>query len=190
MNKKVRDYSILALMAGLIIIVDQVTKYMVRTNIPLGDIWSPWPWLTPYARIIHWNNTGAAFGMFQGFGGVFTFLAIVVAIAIIYYFPQVPRSDWPLRIAMGMQLGGALGNLIDRLTQQGHVTDFISLGNFAVFNVADACISVGVAVLLVGVWIKEQKEKIQTPGEPLLAQEHPAADSVPVDPQPEEHLGE
>ncbi len=111
----------------------------------------------PYARIVHWSNTGASFGMFQGFGMVFTVLSLIVAAVIVYYYPRVPVEEWPLRIAMGMQLGGALGNLIDRVTR-GEVTDFISVGNFAVFNIADASISVGVAVLLIGMWWKEKAD--------------------------------
>ncbi len=158
MKKFLRNYAALISMAAIIVIADQITKYLVRTNIPMGDMWSPWAWLAPYARIVHWQNTGAAFGMFQSFGGVFTILAILVSIAILYYFPRVPREEWPLRLAMGMQLGGAVGNLIDRLTQ-GYVTDFVSVGNFAVFNVADASISVGVAVLILGVWIMDQSQK-------------------------------
>ena len=59
---------------------------------------------------------------------------------------------------MSMQLGGAIGNLSDRLTI-GHVTDFISVGTFPVFNVADASISVGAAVLFIGVWMMERAEK-------------------------------
>ncbi len=59
-----------------------------------------------------------------------------------------------------MQLGGALGNLIARL-MMGRVTDFISVGSFPVFNIADASISVGVAVLLLGVWLKEREEKLK-----------------------------
>jgi hypothetical protein len=58
-------------------------------------------------------------------------------------------------------MGGALGNVVDRLTNHGQVTDFISVGNFAVFNVADASISTGVVILLIGVWIKELKERKQ-----------------------------
>lgn len=141
--------------ASLIIILDQWTKSLVRANIPFGGSWSPWEWLTPYARIVHWTNTGAAFGLFQGFGIVFTVLSLVVACFMVYYFPRVPKEEWPLRIAMGMQLGGAVGNLIDRLTI-GEVTDFISVGNFAVFNIADASITVGVAVLLIGMWYNER----------------------------------
>jgi signal peptidase II len=90
---------------------------------------------------------------------VFTVLAFIVAGVIIYYFPQVPRDEWLIRLAMGLQMGGALGNLIDRLTQDGTVTDFISVGNFPVFNIADASISVGVAILFFGMWHRERKER-------------------------------
>lgn len=159
MRKYVRAYLLLALIAGTIIILDQVTKSLVRNNIELWTgVWAPWDWIIPYARIIHVPNTGVAFGMFQGKGIIFTILASLVALVIIYYYPQVPESDWSLRLAMGLQLGGAVGNLIDRLTI-GHVTDFISVGNFAVFNIADASITVGVAVLILGVWLQEKKEK-------------------------------
>ena len=59
--------------------------------------------------------------------------AVVVAVAIVYYFPQVPRDEWPIRVAMGLEFGGAVGNLFDRLTI-GWVTDFISIWKFPVFN--------------------------------------------------------
>ena len=159
MKKYVKAYLLLASISGLIIILDQVTKSLVRANIELWTgVWAPWDWIIPYARIIHVPNTGVAFGMFQGKGIIFTILASLVALVIIYYYPQVPESDWSLRLAMDLQLGGAVGNLIDRLTI-GHVTDFISVGNFAVFNIADASISVGVAVLILGVWLQEKKDK-------------------------------
>lgn len=148
----------------MIIALDQITKTIIRMNLEIGEIWAPWDWLAPYARFVHWKNTGAAFGMAPGLSEVFKYLAIVVGIAIIAYFPQVPRQDWPLRYAMSLQLGGALGNLIDRLTI-GHVTDFISVGNFAVFNIADASISIGVAVLIIGLWIIERHLK-QEPEDP------------------------
>jgi signal peptidase II len=158
LKKIIWSYALLAGMAGLIVVVDQWTKALVRANLAIGEIWSPWTWLTPYARIVNWNNTGAAFGIFQGFSGVFSLLAIIVALVIIYYFPRVPAQDWVLRIAMGLQLGGALGNLVDRITI-GRVTDFISVGSFAVFNVADSSITVGVIILVLGVWLKDQHDK-------------------------------
>jgi signal peptidase II len=152
-----RTYGVLISIAGVIILLDQWTKDWVRNNIPLGEKWTPLSGLEGYARIVHWKNTGAAFGMFQDLSIVFTVLAILVSIAIIYYYPRVPRSEWPLRLALGLQLGGAIGNLIDRLFI-GHVTDFISVLNFAVFNIADASISVGVAVLVIGVWINDRQQ--------------------------------
>ncbi len=158
MKRTIRDYLVLALIGGTVIALDQISKYYVRTALPVGEIWSPWPWLAPYARIVHWTNTGVAFGMFQGMGTVFAVLAALVAGVIIYYYPRVPQGEWPLRLALGLQFGGAVGNLIDRI-YQGYVTDFISVGNFAVFNVADASITVGVAVLILGVWLQERQQK-------------------------------
>jgi signal peptidase II len=152
------DYAFLLGIAAFIVVLDQWSKYLVRSLIPLGESWTPWVWLAPYARIVHWQNTGAAFGMLQGFGLVFTILAFIVSIAILYYFPRVPRTEGLIRLAMAMQLGGAVGNLIDRLTI-GTVTDFVSVGSFAVFNVADACISVGTALLIFAVWNSERKQK-------------------------------
>lgn len=154
------DYLFLLIIGGLIIAFDQWTKALVRSNVPAGTDWLPagLAWLEPYARIRHWYNSGAAFGIFQNGNLVFTILAIIVIILIFYFFPRTQRNDWWLRVAMAMQFAGAAGNLIDRLFF-AQVTDFISVGNFAIFNLADASISTGVAVLLVGVWLKEREEK-------------------------------
>jgi signal peptidase II len=160
LKKYLLDYVYLIVFSGSIVALDQWTKFLVRTHLAFQEAWAPWEWLIPYARIVHWNNTGAAFGMLQGFGSVFTVLAIIVSLVILYYFPQVPRRDWVLRLALGLQLAGAVGNLIDRLTI-GSVTDFISVGNFAVFNVADASISVGVVVLVIAMWLKEREERAE-----------------------------
>jgi signal peptidase II len=145
--------------------LDQWTKWLVRSNLPFQSPWNPpWlEWLSPYARIVHWHNSGAAFGSFQSGNTVFTVLAILVIFAILYYYPRVDPRDWTLRLAMGLQLGGASGNLIDRL-QRGRVTDFISIGTFPVFNIADSAISVGVAVLLLGVWWREKEAKTVAEG--------------------------
>lgn len=160
MKSVIQRYWLIATIAALIVALDQWTKWLVRVNVPDGGVWLPESlgWLSPYARIVHWHNTGAAFGMFQNASMVFTVLAFIVIAAIIYYYPHVENSDWSLRLAMSMQLGGAIGNLIDRLTL-GRVTDFISIGTFPVFNIADASISVGAVVLLIGVWLTERSEK-------------------------------
>jgi signal peptidase II len=159
MKKYLLDYAQLILMAGIIIIFDQVTKYLVRTNIPLNTVYRPELWISQYARLVHVNNSGAAFGMFKSLGNVFSVLSIGVGLVILYYFPQVPRKEWYLRVALGLLLGGAVGNLIDRLINDGHVTDFISLGNIPVFNVADASISTGVVVLFLVMWFQERQKK-------------------------------
>lgn len=187
-NFHLRDYIFLFIVAGIIIILDQWTKHIVRTNLAYTDIWAPWDWLTPFARIVHWQNTGAAFGMFQGMSLVFAGLAVVVSAGIIYYFPTVPKEDWVIRLALGMMLAGALGNLIDRIRFGGAVTDFISVGSFAVFNVADASISVGVVVLIFGMWLHERRiahEKVeQTPdlAKSALAEENHPPESAPPEP--------
>ena len=138
-----------------------------HTNLPFQGTWLPnWlSWLSPYARIVHWYNSGAAFGSFQNGNSVFTALAIIVIVAILYYYPRVEANDWTLRLAMGLQMGGAAGNLVDRLLMQ-KVTDFISIGNFPVFNVADSSISIGVVVLLLGVWYRERADKKSVPKSP------------------------
>ena len=160
LESKIKDYALLFGVAGVSVAFDQWTKWWVRENIAFGGEWLPdWPtWLSPYARLVHWYNSGAAFGMFQNGNLVFTILAFIVIGAIIYYFPHAEPDDWTLKLAMGLQLGGAMGNLIDRLLM-GKVTDFISVGAFPVFNIADASISVGVAILLLGIWLKEREEK-------------------------------
>ena len=158
MKRYIKDYTFLLLVSGTVILLDQWTKNIVRSNLSFGEIWPQNHWIVDCARIVHWSNTGAAFGIFQDFGTVFSILAVIVSIAIIYYFPRVPREDWLIRTALGLQMGGAIGNLIDRLTI-GHVTDFVSLDRFAVFNVADASISIGTALLVIGLWQNERKEK-------------------------------
>lgn len=160
LNSTLRDYLILFGVAGVSVGLDQWTKALVREHIAYGSQWMPeWlSWLTPYARFVHWSNSGAAFGMFQDGNQVFKILAFIVIGAIIYYYPQVEKESFYLKFALGLQLGGATGNLIDRLLNN-EVTDFISVGAFPVFNIADASISIGVVILLLGVWIQERKEK-------------------------------
>ena len=158
-RKYLNAYLFLFIVAGIIIGLDQYTKELVRENIPLGGTWIPLEWLSPYARIVNWFNTGAAFGLFKDGSLFFTILAIIVMVLIIYYFPRVEKQDLIYRIAMAMQFAGAGGNFIDRMRFEGRVTDFISVGNFAVFNIADASITIGCVVLLLGSWYSDLKIK-------------------------------
>lgn len=155
---KGKGYLLLFLVSGLVVALDQWTKQLVRTSLGRNEFWMPLDWLAPFVRIVNWRNTGAAFGIGQNLNALFSVLALVVIGGIIYYFPQIPRSDVFFRLALSLQLGGAIGNLIDRL-RLGHVTDFISVGRFPVFNVADSSITVGVGVLLLGLWLEEREHR-------------------------------
>ena len=153
--------------SGLIIGLDQWTKYLIVKNMAFLERWLPesLAWLEPYARIVHWHNSGAAFGMFQNGNAVIMVLAVVASLFILYYFPQIDKKEWPLRIAMILQFAGAVGNLIDRF-QYGYVIDFISVMDFPVFNIADSSITVGVTVLVIGIIIEEIKERKRKTSEP------------------------
>jgi signal peptidase II len=138
------------LIMAVVLLLDQVTKRLVETRIPLYGEWTPFPALAEIFRITHTANTGAVFGLFQGTSMFFAILAIIVAGAIVYFNLTLPGGQWLLRLALGLQLGGALGNLTDRL-RQGHVTDFIDIGPWYIFNVADMAIVSG--VILFGIVI-------------------------------------
>jgi signal peptidase II len=129
--------------AGLVITLDQVTKHLVRANLTLGE---SVPDEGPF-RITYVTNTGAAFGILQGqtlFLMVTTFLGLA---AILLYFLYPPMEHGVLRLALGLQLGGAVGNLADRV-RLGRVTDFIDVGPWPAFNVADSSIVVGVVIIV------------------------------------------
>ncbi|MFP3854861.1 MAG: signal peptidase II [Anaerolineales bacterium] len=144
--------------SGLIVALDQVTKNIVRNRLAFGQVYEPIPELAPFLRIVHWRNTGAAFGIFPDGGIIFAVIAFLVIGAILYYYPQIPIRHRLLRWALMLQLAGAIGNLIDRLTL-GPVTDFIAVGSFPVFNVADASISVGVGLLILSMWLEGHEQE-------------------------------
>lgn len=163
-NQRLRAYTFLVAISGLVLALDQWSKFLVRTQLEVGQVWSPAEWLAAFARIIHWNNTGAAFGLLPTAGAIFTVVALGVSVAIVYYFPRVPEAQVAVRVALALQLGGAVGNLIDRILI-GTVTDFISLASFPVFNVADASITVGVALLLAAMWVQDRRSRTQADAE-------------------------
>lgn len=143
------------LIMAVVLVLDQGTKRLVETRIPLYSYWAPFPGLENLFRITHTANTGAVFGLFQGTGMFFAGLAIIVAVAILYINYTLPGKQWLLRLALGLQLGGALGNMIDRF-RQGHVTDFIDIGPWYIFNVADMAL-VGGVILFGIVLIRDER---------------------------------
>lgn len=128
--------------AAIVVFADQISKAMVRASLAVGQSFpEDWP-----IRLTHIHNTGGAFGLFTG-QYAFLLMATVVGVgAILLYFVFPPANSRILDMALGMQFGGAIGNLIDRLNQ-GYVTDFFDLRVWPIFNVADSCIVSGVAIL-------------------------------------------
>jgi len=143
-------------------VADQATKHLVRTNLLPGETWQVAEWLRPVAQVTHVTNTGVAFGMFQGLGIVSAVISALISVFIIVYQRQIPPERWPMRFALGLMLGGAVGNLIDRAVQ-GYVVDFIDLNfwplhGFPVWNVADTGVTVGTCVLLLLMILDERRE--------------------------------
>jgi len=157
------QHTILFAIAALVIITDQITKNYIRNSLELFEYFAPVPALGDFFTIINTHNTGAAFGMFKDGGGIFTIVAIVVAAAIVFYYRQIPEGQIGIRLALGLQLGGAIGNLIDRLLF-GTVTDFIffhwyDVIHAPIFNLADLAITSGVVVLALLMWREHQAEQ-------------------------------
>jgi signal peptidase II len=134
-----------ALTAAAVVVVDQISKRFIDANLPVGDSWpdASWP-----IRIMHVKNTGAAFSMLQNQTLFLTVMSVVGLGAILLYFLYRPSDHPLLRFALALQLGGAIGNLIDRALY-GEVTDFFKFPRFAVFNVADSAITIGVATVVI-----------------------------------------
>ncbi len=137
---------ILPVVALLVLGADQISKYWVLSNLSPGQSWNPIASLTPWVSVTHVTNTGAAFGLFPDLGSLFVVIAVIVVAAIIFYYRRLPAGQWWLKVSLGLQLGGALGNLLDRL-RLGYVVDFIDFKIWPVFNLADSSIVIGVVVL-------------------------------------------
>jgi signal peptidase II len=116
-------------------------------------------------QITYVTNTGAAFGLFPNWSQLFIAVAVIVIVALVWYYFQLPDGQWLMHVALGLQLGGATGNFIDRLRFGGSVVDFIDLNfwplrRWPVFNVADSSIVVGVALLtLLMMWEERREER-------------------------------
>ena len=149
--RKVFHIVLVLILAGAVLALDQLTKAWVREALPFGASWAPWADRIPWLRIVHWSNRGAAFGMFQEGGALFAALAVIVVVLVLAYLPKMAQDPWLMRLGVALILGGALGNLVDRLTQ-GVVTDFIAVGQFPVFNLADASITLGALALFLAGW--------------------------------------
>ena len=140
--------------AGLLLICDQLSKALVVDRLYLYETWVPVEALKSVFDITYTQNTGAAFGVLPSASGLFLLVAIIAGFVIVYYYRQIRGNAWLLRLVMGLQLGGALGNAIDRVTR-GYVVDFLHVFykpvgfDFPIFNLADSAIVIGVGVLVI-----------------------------------------
>jgi len=131
------------LIAIAVIALDQFTKWLVRSNLGLYESWPSGGQIS----ITHLTNSGAAFGILQGQTPFLIVTSVLGLGAILLYYVYPPMDHGIIRVALGMQLGGAVGNLIDRV-RLGEVTDFIHVGSFPTFNVADSSITTSIVVVL------------------------------------------
>ena len=131
------------LLAALVLLADQLTKQLVRSSIALGASRH----LLPGVTLVHAQNSGIAFSLLTGSDvGVIIVTLVVVAVVLTYFARQGERRG--MWLACGLIVGGALGNLTDRL-RAGLVTDFIKLPHWPAFNLADTAITLGVLTLLI-----------------------------------------
>ncbi|HUP28035.1 MAG TPA: signal peptidase II [Chloroflexia bacterium] len=146
----------MAAAAGIVFVTDQLTKAWATANISSHEVR---PVIEGFLRLRYTENTGAAFGLFQGWTGALSILAVAVVLAIVASAQRVGNGSRLSMLALGLVTGGALGNLADRV-RLGYVVDFIeahglranfnnTIYTFPVFNVADSAISVGVVLLVV-----------------------------------------
>lgn len=165
--------------AVTVILFDQYSKWLIEQSLALGESIYPIESISHIFRFVHVYNRGAAFGMFQGAGWFFSLVAIAVSIFITYYVLTLKTREPWLRLGLGLVMGGALGNVIDRI-RLGHVTDFIHFNlrplvvdyplldfrllDWPVFNVADTAVFVGVCILFVLSFFEETEPQSDPKG--------------------------
>jgi len=132
--------------AVIILSFDQITKYIIN-EMPQSKF--PVEILPNFIYITRITNSGAAFGLFQNKTNIFIIISIIAIILIIILKIKMDIRSFFYNLALGFILGGALGNLIDRLFKIGEVTDFINVIFFAVFNVADSFITIGFSIIII-----------------------------------------
>jgi signal peptidase II len=151
-----KDLALLQL-AALVFATDQFTKFLVREFLALGESFPA----EGFFRFTHTFNTGSAFGLFQGQNLPLILVSVIGITILALIYRGQRRPGHLLRLSLALQCGGAAGNLLDRL-RLGYVTDFVDVGPWPIFNVADASIVVGLALLA---WIIFGSKRDSSPGE-------------------------
>ncbi|MDP6823530.1 MAG: signal peptidase II [Dehalococcoidia bacterium] len=137
-----RDPLLLSILV-IALVADQLTKQLVLNNLGLGTSWLD----NGIFDFTYVRNDGTAFGLFQDNGTLLTFVSMGAVALIVYFYREAAMASWFTRVALGLQLGGAAGNLIDRF-RHGYVVDFIDVGPWPIFNIADSAIVTGIVALI------------------------------------------
>jgi signal peptidase II len=153
-----RRLALVGSVAVIVFVLDRLTKAWVERSVPLYEAR---PVIGDYVRIVHTQNSGAAFGLLPERTTLLSVLSVVAVLAILYYYRQIASGSALIAATLGMQLGGAFGNLVDRVGQ-GYVVDFVDVGipggwRFWAFNVADSSIVVGIFLVSFLLWQEERK---------------------------------
>lgn len=146
-----------AILAATLVVLDQIVKYLVRANIPLG---TSIPFLPHILDLTYVQNTGAAFSLFRQHTWLLTLVSATVVLVVCWLIVKGFFKNTLGRWAAALVLAGGVGNLIDRAVF-GFVTDMFQtvFMDFAVFNVADCCITIGVPLLFLYVWFYVGKDE-------------------------------
>lgn len=131
------------LLTGVVLVADQISKAII---IGWLDWRESWP-AEGFFRFTHIGNTGTAFSLFQGNSDILAIVALGAVALLLWIYWSIGGRSPLIRLALGLQLGGAFGNLIDRV-RLGHVTDFIDVGPWPIFNLADSAISIGMVLMI------------------------------------------
>lgn len=149
----------------VVILLDQLTKTLVRANLSLGESWVPFTALGRSIRILNLDNSAAAFGLLgESAGGWIVWLGVIIVALILIFYPRIAASPTYMRVAFGLLLGGFVGNLIDRLIQ-GYVTDIFVILLPNAFNLADLANFGGFLILLIGYLEESSPEETSVPKE-------------------------
>lgn len=157
-----RHWITLFIIIVVVLLIDQISKRWIVENLAVGQTIQPIPALAPFFQITYSRNSGSAFGFLPQAGDLFLLIAVVVVIAMFYFYPRIPANGHLTRIAIGMVCGGALGNALDRL-QYGVVIDFIHyqipglISN--VSNPADHAIVLGAIIIFLESWLHDRQKE-------------------------------
>lgn len=150
-----RVWAVPSLIGSFVIAADQVSKALVVQNLGPETMTRFIPVIGDTARIAYSHNTGVAFSLFQDMPQLLTFTSLaIIAGAVYFYLTQLPNQRLLVQLILGLILGGAFGNLIDRM-RLGFVVDFVQVGWFPIFNLADSAITIGAALLMVQFLLEE-----------------------------------